>query len=209
MKATKTVHGVILAGMLAALVMLPAFAEDCNDCPSKANPADSRYCECGWVAISVSNDAPVWWGNQGKAYGAYLEFAKAEIPEPLPDAGLPKFAPIYFDLDKSVLRPDGVKTAEQVLAYLTAHPKKVARIEGNCCDLAPNDYNMKLGMRRAEAVKKYLVEHGIAAERIQTTSFGEERRVTTDLKERPLNRRADVIAEKGAPDTAPELAEDE
>lgn len=171
--------------------------EDCAaPCEVEKAPAACLGCQqkCPGITITVSNDTPVWWGNRGKAYGNYMKFAKARIRMPEP---LPTFAPIYFDLDKAVLRPDGIETAEKVLAFMRSHPYAKARIEGNCCDLATNAYNMRLGERRAEAVKRYLVEHGIDAERLCTLTNGEEKRVTTAPDERPVNRRADVIMHRG------------
>ena len=185
----------VSAGLVVAMLLvfaLAAGAEECKKC-TKCTKCSEK---CTWVRVTVSNDTEVWWGNRAKAYGNYIKFAKAEIPPPKePPAPKPrKFDPIYFDLDKSVLRPDGIKTAEEILAYLKDHPQMKLRIEGNCCDLAPNDYNMRLGQRRADSVMKYLVDRGIDPDRIETKSYGEERRVTTEPSERPLNRRADAIA---------------
>lgn len=193
----------LLGWVLAALLLLPgAYADEAaktanadEDCPCGVAEEPSQYCGCGWVTITVPDETDVWWGNQQRSHGPYIRFAKAEIPEP----PLVTFEPIYFDLDKSKLRPRGIQTAKEIVAYMKKHPQAYVRIEGNCCDLAPNDYNMKLGQRRAHSVARFLVKHGVDKDRIATATYGEERRVTTDPDKRPLNRRADA---KGGPKEA-------
>jgi len=189
-----------LAAAVLLVVPLSAWGACKGDCSGKEDGCSCAAQRCGGcdrlrarVTITVSDDAPVWWGNRGKAFGHYMEFEKAQIQEPRAKRVVRKLKPIYFDLDKSELRPDGIKTADEVLAYLRKHPKARVHIEGNCCDLATNEYNMKLGQRRADAVKQYLVDNGVDPDRIETVTYGEERRVTEDPAERPLNRRADVV----------------
>lgn len=154
--------------------------------------AKDAYCDTRAKTSTVSNETDVWWGNRGKAFGNYMKFAKAEVP-PYQEAAPVKFDTIYFDLDKAVLRADGIAVAEKVLDYMKAHPNVRVRVEGHCCELYTDAYNQKLGMRRAEAVKKFLTERGIDSSRIETVSYGESRRVTTDPAQRHLNRRAEVF----------------
>jgi peptidoglycan-associated lipoprotein len=58
---------------------------------------------------------------------------------------------------------------------LQQHPGLRLRIEGNCDESGTNEYNLVLGEKRAANAKKYLINLGIAANRISTTSYGEER----------------------------------
>jgi outer membrane protein OmpA-like peptidoglycan-associated protein len=153
----------------------------------------TRACRCGTAVITVSDETPVWWGNRGRAYGPYLTFDRARLPDP--PAPRPAFAPVYFELDRSEIREAESAKLRRVLRYLRARPNAQVRVEGNCCDLAPNAYNQRLGMRRADAVKGWLVERGVAPERVTTVTHGEEQLVTEDPAKRPLNRRADIIAE--------------
>lgn len=145
--------------------------------------------------------ADVWWGHKNRSYGNYVAFNKPQIPVPAPEPVVakpyPPFDPIYFDLDKAVLRPNGIRIARQVLDYMKENPGKTVTVEGHCCDLATDAYNIKLGERRAMAVKSFLVKNGIDPGRIKTVTYGEERRVTTDPDKRELNRRAIVIVRAG------------
>ena len=82
---------------------------------------------------------------------------------------------IYFDFDKSDLRPEAQTILKEKADWLRAHPEYSLRIEGNCDERGTNEYNLALGERRASAAKKFLVALGIADSRIATISYGEER----------------------------------
>ncbi|MCC6486651.1 MAG: OmpA family protein [Candidatus Hydrogenedentes bacterium] len=186
----------VLYVVLALGLCLPgALAKDaCKKCCM----SDGKAC-CGekcakqgeCTMTTFASPDSVNWSQKRVSFGNYLKFAKAEIPEPAVRQA-PVFEPIYFDLDKAVLKPAGIETANKAVAYLKEHPNDKVRIEGNCCDLATNDYNVQLGQRRADAVKQYLVSQGIDAGRIAAVSNGEEKPVAgTDHRE--TNRRADVV----------------
>jgi peptidoglycan-associated lipoprotein len=103
--------------------------------------------------------------------------------------------PIYFDFDKSTIRPDAAATLDSKIPWLTANPGMRIRIEGNADERGSDEYNLALGQRRAAAAKKYLVEHGIDASRFDLVSYGEERPVCTDHNEDcwQRNRRDDFV----------------
>ncbi len=82
---------------------------------------------------------------------------------------------IYFDFDKSDLKPDARAILDKKAAWLRANPEYSIRIEGNCDERGTIEYNLALGERRAVAAKDYLVALGISGDRIATLSYGEER----------------------------------
>ena len=84
---------------------------------------------------------------------------------------------IYFNFDKYDLRPDAISKLETIAKFLQDHPQVRLLAEGYCDERGSSEYNMGLGENRAKAVKKYLVSYGIAADRIETTSYGKERPV--------------------------------
>ncbi|MBA3645601.1 MAG: peptidoglycan-associated lipoprotein Pal [Gemmatimonadaceae bacterium] len=102
-------------------------------------------------------------------------------------------APIYFDYDKSNIRPDAQATLERKLPWLNANPGMRIRIEGNADERGSDEYNLALGQRRAASAKHWLVDHGIAADRFDLVSYGEERPVCTEHNETcwQQNRRDD------------------
>ncbi len=81
---------------------------------------------------------------------------------------------IYFDYDRDEIRPDQQSALDGNVDYLKQNTDKKIQIVGNCDERGTNEYNFALGDRRAKSVRSYLVEHGIAADRITTTSMGEE-----------------------------------
>jgi len=104
-------------------------------------------------------------------------------------------APIYFDFDKSDIRPDAAATLDRKIPWLQANPGMRIRIEGNADNRGSDEYNLALGQRRAASARQYLVDRGIDAGRFDLVSYGEERPVCseTPMTEacHQLNRRDD------------------
>ena len=82
---------------------------------------------------------------------------------------------IYFDFDKSDLKPEARVILDKKAAWLSNNPRYSIRIDGHCDERGTNEYNLALGERRAFAAKKYLIAKGISDRRIETLSYGEER----------------------------------
>jgi peptidoglycan-associated lipoprotein len=104
-----------------------------------------------------------------------------------------KFAPVYFALDSYVLTPSEVSKVEQVAQHLVQTPGHVLVVEGHCDERGSNEYNLSLGENRAISLRTRLVELGVAAERIQTRSYGEEKPAVAGSGEEVwrLNRRGE------------------
>lgn len=102
-----------------------------------------------------------------------------------------KFAPVYFAFDSYALAPSEVSKIEQVAQHLQQNATHVVVVEGNCDERGSNEYNLSLGENRALAVRSYLVNLGVAADRIQTRSYGEEKPAVAGTGEEVwrLNRR--------------------
>lgn len=83
--------------------------------------------------------------------------------------------PVYFDYDMSNIRDDQRATLEAKLPIFAANPDMRIRIAGHTDNRGSDEYNLALGQRRAAEVKRYLVTRGIAENRIDVVSFGEER----------------------------------
>ena len=84
---------------------------------------------------------------------------------------------IYFDFDKSDLRDDARATLDAKVPVLNANPDVMIRVAGNTDERGSTEYNLALGQRRAAAAKRYLEQRGVAANRVETVSYGEERPV--------------------------------
>ncbi|MBM62824.1 MAG: peptidoglycan-associated lipoprotein [Acidobacteria bacterium] len=82
--------------------------------------------------------------------------------------------PVFFELDQSELLPAGQAALQGNAEWMSRWTSTVVLVEGHCDERGTNEYNLALGERRAAAVRDYLVSLGIAADRVQTTSRGEE-----------------------------------
>ena len=85
------------------------------------------------------------------------------------------FTPVYFAFDASNLKDSELTKIEAVAQHLQANPTRVVMVEGNCDERGSNEYNITLGELRAGSVREYLVRLGIAENRVQTKSYGEEK----------------------------------
>ncbi|MBL7684891.1 MAG: peptidoglycan-associated lipoprotein Pal [Deltaproteobacteria bacterium] len=105
---------------------------------------------------------------------------------------------VYFDFDQYNIRSDAGSTLKQNASWLKDNANINVIVEGNCDERGTNEYNMALGERRANAVKDYLVNLGIAVSRLSTVSYGEEKPVCTEHDEScwSKNRRADSVVRK-------------
>ena len=90
---------------------------------------------------------------------------------------------VYFDFNKADIRADQRDGLQQSAGFLRDHPEIRLTIEGNCDSRGSTEYNLVLGDRRATAVKNYLVQLGISADRIKTVSYGKEKPICSEENE--------------------------
>lgn len=109
----------------------------------------------------------------------------------------PEMKPVYYDFDQSVIRADQIPSMEHNGAYLNSNPSRNVVVEGNTDYRGTKEYNLALGERRASSAKSYLMELGVAENRIRTISYGEERPLFFGENENDYsyNRRADFVLE--------------
>ncbi len=84
-------------------------------------------------------------------------------------------AMINFDFDRSDIRSVDMANLDRKAAILVANPGVRLRVAGHCDERGSDEYNLALGNRRASSTKRYLVNKGVDASRIEIVSFGEER----------------------------------
>lgn len=106
-----------------------------------------------------------------------------------------RFEDVYFDFDRYSLTPQATRVLDQAVQALQADPTLRVEIDGHTCNIGTSEYNLALGDRRANAVRDYLVSRGIAVNRLQTVSYGEEQPKYDNSREetRRLNRRAALV----------------
>jgi peptidoglycan-associated lipoprotein len=146
MTAGAGARGLVLAGVLLALA-----AAGCRSTGSEAGPDD------GGVTGSEFDDGSMTGSDQAGMRGRAI--------------GLET---VYFDYDSFQIREDAkpvLKANAQAILGKREWPKVV--VEGHCDERGSDEYNLALGERRAEQVKRYLVDLGVPSSKLDTVSFGE------------------------------------
>ena len=113
-------------------------------------------------------------------------------------AAPPPFEPIYFDTDTAVLRPEARAELKARAEAIRKHPEwGVVTVQGHCDERGSGEYNLALGERRAMAVKRYLVDLGVPASRLETVSYGESQPAVLGHDETAwrFNRRTELASD--------------
>jgi peptidoglycan-associated lipoprotein len=102
---------------------------------------------------------------------------------------------VYYEFDKSDIKPTARQLLEANARYLREHPDVSVRVEGNADERGSAEYNLALGQRRAEAVGRTLRALGVNGSRIEAVSMGEEkpRKSGHDESSWAENRRSDIV----------------
>lgn len=112
-----------------------------------------------------------------------------------------KIGIIYFDLDKSYIRPDAAIELNKIVVLMMQYPKMIIKIESHTDSRNSDEYNLSLSDRRAKATKEYLIKHGVNPSRIdEAQGYGESQLlnkctngVPCSKAEHQLNRRSEFI----------------
>lgn len=101
---------------------------------------------------------------------------------------------VYFDFDKSSIRPDAYEILKAHAAYLSANPSVSVRLEGHADERGTREYNLALGERRGNSVANYLTANGASSSQLQVVSYGEERPLAEGNNEAAWakNRRVEI-----------------
>jgi outer membrane protein OmpA-like peptidoglycan-associated protein len=141
------------------------------------------------------------------AYGAFgglrINFGSPPPPPPEPSPPAPEPEPVavqtefmvFFDWDESVLTPQANNTLDQVVVVYDENGFAQVNLAGHTDTSGPADYNLDLGLRRAESVRQGLVGRGVAPDEIVVRSFGETDLLvpTPDGVREPQNRRVEIV----------------
>jgi len=111
------------------------------------------------------------------------------------EAAMPEVRSVYFPFDVDAVQAADRATVQAHGEYLGKNKDVKVRVEGNCDERGSSEYNLALGQRRANNVKKLLVLSGAKATQIETVSFGEEKPRCAEHNEScwSQNRRADIV----------------
>ena len=106
---------------------------------------------------------------------------------------------IFYDFDKATLRPESAEALDQLVALLEENPNVTIELSAHCDYKGSAEYNKRLSQRRAESVVKYLIEHGIAADRLTPVGYGKDKpkKIRRKAAEKyPFLKENDVLTEE-------------
>jgi peptidoglycan-associated lipoprotein len=112
-----------------------------------------------------------------------------------PPSGLMDQLVVYFEFDSSDIRSDFNTMLAAHGDYLASNPRAQVRLEGHADERGSREYNIGLGERRAQAVRRILLLQGATADQLSTVSYGEERPAVggSDEESYALNRRVELV----------------
>lgn len=170
-------HRIIVVTLLAVSLGLTGCASK-RPKPAPAAPTS---------ATSGANGAGA---NDANAAGANAEDSAAG-----PQGGLLATRVVYFDFDSSEIKGAGVEVVAAHARYLAANPGTRVRLEGHTDERGSREYNIGLGERRAQAVRRALMLQGAIDGQLSTVSYGEERPAAPGHDEEAWakNRRVEIV----------------
>lgn len=119
-----------------------------------------------------------------------IENTQAEINELL------KTNPIYFEYNSDIISDKSKAILDKIIETINTSDIKALRVEGHTDAAGDADYNKFLSQKRAEAVEKYLIKHGIKSLRLQSIGYGEEKPISENPRDM-VNRRVEIHLEQG------------
>ena len=151
--------------------------------------------------VKVSEPAPVVERPADKAAPSQSDTrtvapVETKSLDPLDDPkGVLANRSVYFDFDSYSVRADGKTVVENHSAYLAKNKSRQILVQGNTDDRGGSEYNLALGQKRAEAVRKAMTTLGVSDSQIEAVSLGKEKPKAsgTDEAARAENRRADIV----------------
>ena len=129
--------------------------------------------------------------NESEEY--VLQFPLASITAPV------LIDNIFYDFDKATLRPESTQALDELVGLLNENPNVTIELSAHCDYKGSSAYNKGLAQRRAESVVNYLIEHGIAEDRLSPVGYGKEKPKTIRKKnvaKYPWMKEGDVLTEE-------------
>ncbi|MFO1311613.1 MAG: OmpA family protein [Burkholderiales bacterium] len=161
-------------------------------------PKDSR--DGGLVIAHYAKNGRDVWARLVYEYGASISFAVADVGGEDWAGKLDRdcrvaLYGVFFDFDKSSLKPDSEPVLQKAAGVLKARPAAKAEVQGHTDNVGGDDYNMKLSGARAASVMQWLATHGIDASRLSAKGYGKTQPVADNATDagRARNRRVELV----------------
>lgn len=172
-----------LFSIIASLVLVATLAAcgsnvKLQDIPVEDKSGSSSQADAAAAAAASRGVAPVQIGATDASAAGPVNTAKI----------------IYFDFDSYVVKPEFQSVIEAHAKYLTANKSHKMAIEGHTDERGGREYNLALGQKRAESVRRALGLLGVTDSQVEAVSFGKEKPVVSGFDEASMakNRRAEI-----------------
>ncbi|MCG8312291.1 MAG: peptidoglycan-associated lipoprotein Pal [Pseudomonadales bacterium] len=171
-------------------LMAAASIAGCSTTPEESPAPDTSSAPDSSMSSDTADDATFGAGDDSVSGSSEGVDAEAERLK----AAAMSSTIVYFDFDKSNVRPDAYMTLKAHAAYLSSNPSVSVRLEGHADERGTREYNLALGERRGNAAANYLTANGASSSQIQVVSYGEERPVAEGHNESSWaqNRRVEL-----------------
>ena len=171
------------SSIISYLVLVTALAAcgsnvKLQDVPVEDRSASSSQADADAAAAAARGVAPVQIGASDASAAGPANTAKI----------------IYFDFDSFVVKPEFQSVVEAHARYLTANKSRRMAIEGHTDESGGREYNLALGQKRAEAVRRALGLLGVTDSQVEAVSFGKEKPAVAGFDQESMarNRRAEL-----------------
>jgi len=149
-----------IVSLMAALLLVTACETDPNSSSGSANSSGSRMGGKNGSGVGVDSGE---LKNPNAKPGSVEDFV-----DNVGDR-------VWFGFDSADVTDEGRATLDKQAEWLKEYGSVNITVEGHCDERGTREYNLALGQKRASSIKKYLVAAGVAANRVETVSYGKER----------------------------------
>ncbi len=178
---------------LTAAVLVSAMLGACQSTQPTGEAGKPAAAATGTQANATGAGGPQ--GTQSSTQQGSETQSQSQGSQGMAMAGMPSQRSVFYDFDKYAVRSEYTGLVQANAEYLKDHSGAKVRIEGNCDERGSRSYNLALGQRRADAVKKAIELLGVADKRIEAVSYGEEKPKAKGHDEAAWsqNRRSDLV----------------
>ena len=179
-------HGLAKSAILAASIAVLA---GCSSTMKDDMATDTAATDTATTTTTTAADSST------STAGVSENGLTAEQIQARQDAAFAADTLFFFDYDQASIKAEARAALQAHAAYLSANADAKVRLEGHADERGTRAYNVSLGERRANAVKRYLIVQGASSAQVETVSYGEERPLSLSQTEEGFarNRRVELI----------------
>jgi peptidoglycan-associated lipoprotein len=188
----KVITRMTLATVPAVFLLLMLLA----GCGTTGEVEDQASAETSASAATETSDASASAADDQMASAQPMEPQTQQQMDPFEDPNnLLSQRVVYFDFDSSAIRDDALPVIRAHADYLASNSQVNFTLEGHADERGTREYNLALGERRADAVRRLLIANGVSPAQVRVVSYGEERPAVLGHDESAwsMNRRAELV----------------